>query len=389
MTIGPKSTELLMLINQQTGLADHIRMDVRDSGDVTITIPDQSYVYSKQKNEVTLLGQELLTNDLNFKDVINSLVRKTGAEGGQVKITKSFNETEQKEMIAARIIRQDESIAGEFLIDPDSNLPVYIGTEGPDGELNYMGPIEYDVELSENAFEFIIPQGAKVIDNRPEELKVKQPERNRAFSFDLSETATAMKQAHNVHGIWIDRKGRRVNSWGRIDPVTGLITTMRLEYEDGGLYIMTDDKTYFEDDGMIAVKDGQYIKSKLLFNEFVTAAALRVMTQDEMTVQKQFSEEFQREVIRVDYKNPHVHLQTIVDMDTKRPIKFDIPWTSDPIEPLDHTELIEYNVDLPPGFFEFETGPDAIVIGSHLDNQFANDPNFGIAYDDNEDLQQY
>ena len=27
-------------------------------------------------------------------------------------------------------------------------------------------------------------------------------------------------------------------------------------------------------------------------------------------------------------------------------------------------------------------------IGSHLDNQFANDPNFGIAYDDNEDLQQ-
>ena len=207
-------------------------------------------------------------------------------------------------------------------------------------------------------------------------------------AYAIEQTAAAMKKTHNVHGIFIDRQGRRVNAWGQINPDTGMITVMRLEYEDGGLYIITKDQTYFEDDGLVAVKEGQYMKCGLLFNDFISEAAQKMYDQGMMKTEKQYSEEFQCEVICVDIKQPQVHLQAIVDIETKLPIKFSIPWVSYPNEPLDYTELIEYNLDLPPGFFEFETGPDAIVIGSHLDNQFANDPNFGIAYDDNEDLQQ-
>ncbi|MHC4637476.1 MAG: zf-HC2 domain-containing protein [Planctomycetota bacterium] len=173
MTITNNSqlAEMLMLINPQTGIADHIRMDKQDTGDVIITIPGQSYIYSKDKNEVTLLGQELLTNDLNFKDVINSLIKQTNASNGHLKITKTFNKLAQQKVVVVTIIRQDESIAGEFLIDPYSKLPIYIGIEAQEGQLSYMGPIEYNINIPEDAFEFTIPKGAKVIDNRSDELK--------------------------------------------------------------------------------------------------------------------------------------------------------------------------------------------------------------------------
>lgn len=163
MKMGPKSVDMLMLINQQTGLADHIRMDAHDSGDVTITIPGQTYIYNKQKNEVTFLPQELLRNDLNFKDVINSVVEQTNAVDGRIEILNKFSDLAGKEVVFVTIIRKDESIAGQFLIDPDTNLPIYLGID-TGGKLNYMGPFEYEVNIPEDAFEFIIPQGAKVTD---------------------------------------------------------------------------------------------------------------------------------------------------------------------------------------------------------------------------------
>ena len=207
-----------------------------------------------------------------------------------------------------------------------------------------------------------------------------------AYAFE--QTAEAMKKVHNVHGIFIDRQGRRVNVWGLIDPATGLVTVMRIEYEDGGLYIITKDQTYFEDDGLVAIKDGKYINCRLVFTDFISKAAQKLQDTAEMEIKKQYNEEFQREVILVDIKQPQVHLQAVIDIDTKLPIKFSIPWVSYPNEPLDYTESIEYNVDLPLGFFDFETGPDTMTLGKHLDTQFAKDPDYGVAYDEDEDLQQ-
>ena len=206
-------------------------------------------------------------------------------------------------------------------------------------------------------------------------------------AYAIEQTAAAMKKAHNVHGIFIDRQGRRVNAWGQINPATGMITVMRLEYEDGGLYIITKDQTYFEDDALVAVKEGQYMKCGLLFNDFISEAAQKMHDQGMMKTEKQYSEEFQREVICIDIKQPQVHLQAIVDIETKLPIKFSIPWVGYPNEPLDYTELIEYNLDLPPGFFDFEVTPDTMILGKHLDTQFAKDPNYGMPYDDTEDVQ--
>jgi hypothetical protein len=170
MSMNEGAMELLILINPQTGLADHIRADVKESGDVTITIPGQTYIYSKQNNEVTLLPQELLRNDLNFKDAINSLVEQTNAVGGRIEIVNKFSDLAQRQVITVTIIRKDQSVAGEFLIDPKTHLPLYIGIAA--GEtINYMGPIQYNVDLPKDAFEFIVPKGAKVTDQRPEEMK--------------------------------------------------------------------------------------------------------------------------------------------------------------------------------------------------------------------------
>ena len=207
-------------------------------------------------------------------------------------------------------------------------------------------------------------------------------------AYAIEQTAEAMKKAHNVHGIFIDRDGRHVNAWGKIDSETGMITVMRLEYEDGGLYIINNEQTYFEDDGIKGIAEEPYIKCGLLFNDFISKAALRMQDHDMMTAREEYSEEFQREVICVDIKQSQVHLEAIIDIETKLPIKFSIPWASYPNEPLDYTELIEYNVDVPPEFFDFEIGPDVIVLGKHLDTQFSNDPHYGIIYADTEDIQQ-
>jgi len=206
-------------------------------------------------------------------------------------------------------------------------------------------------------------------------------------AYALEQTAEALKNAHNVHGIFMDRQGRRVNAWGKIDHTTGMITVMQVEYEDGGLYIITKDQTYFEDDGLVAVKEGQYIKCGLVFNDFISKAAQRLHNLGRMEIEKKISEEFHREVIVVNVKQPNVHLQAIIDTNTKLPIKFSIPWVAYPNEPLDYTELLEYDLDLPPDFFEFKLGPDTMVLGKHLDSQFSKDPAYGITYNDDEDLQ--
>ncbi len=383
---GPKQMQMIMRINPQTGYADYIRMDNPDSGNVTITVPGQTYIYNHQKNEVMLLGQEILTNDLNFKDVINSVIEQTQAADGRLEILNQFNELAGKEVISVTIIRKDESMAGQFLIDPETNLPIYFGIDAG-GQLNYMGPIEYNVPIPDDAFEFDIPENAAVNDQRPEELKSAAAP-GRPVDYNVLETAAALLSARNVHGIWIDRQGRRVESWGLLNPADGTVTKARLEYEDGGLYIMANGKTYFEDSGMKAVKDGSYFNVGVIFKDFITLAAQRIGSQGVMTVEKQFSDEFQRDVIHVDAQLPWVQLQTVVDIDTKRPIKFSIPMTTDPTEPLDYTELIEYDVDLPPNFFDFKTGPDVLVLGEHLDVQFCKDPNYGMPYDDAEDVQQ-
>ena len=206
-------------------------------------------------------------------------------------------------------------------------------------------------------------------------------------AYALEQTTEALKNAHNVHGVFMDRQGRRVNAWGKIDHTTGMITVMKVEYEDGGLYIITKDQTYFEDDGLVAVKEGQYIKCGLVFNDFISKAAQRLHNLGRMEVEKKISEEFHREVIVVNVKQPNVHLQAIIDTNTKLPIKFSIPWVAYPNEPLDYTELLEYDLDLPPDFFEFKLGPDTMVLGKHLDSQFSKDPAYGITYNDDEDLQ--
>lgn len=385
MPAGPMKADLLMRINPQTGRADHIRMQT-DSGDVTITIPGQTYMYSKQNNTVTLLPQELLRNDLNFKDVINSLVENTGAADGRIEILNQFSDRVQKQVVTVRIIRKDETVAGEFLIDPESRLPIYFGTDAG-GTLNYMGPIEYNVDIPAEAFEFAIPAGASVTDQRPEELKNRQARAPEPFSYDLRQTAAAMEGARTMHAVWIDRKGRRIESWALLNPIDGTTQKIRMQYDDGGLYIMAGGKTYFEDDGMNAVTDGYYFDTYVMFKNFIAAAAQLVQNDDIMTIEKQHSDEFGKDIIRVLVKRPWVHLEAIIDPQTKRPIALSVPFTADAAEVFDHSELIEYDIDLPDGFFDIPTGPDILTLGNHLDRQFANDPNYGMTYGDDEDIR--
>lgn len=169
-------SEMIMSINPLTGKADRLRMENPDTGEVTITIPGRTYACNQLKNEVTLLPQEMLSLDLNFKRLFSSIVENNDAIGGKIEILHAFSELAGKEVIFVNILRKNRSIAGKVLIDPKSRLPIYIGIDAG-GQLSYIGPIRYNVEIEEDTFKFIIPEDAKVIDMLPEDgKKPEQPE---------------------------------------------------------------------------------------------------------------------------------------------------------------------------------------------------------------------
>ncbi len=163
-------SEMVMLINPQTGRPDHLRLENPDTGDVTITIPGQTYACNREKNEVTLIGRELLSIDLDFKQIFSSIVENKNAIGGEIEILQAFSELADKDVILVNILRKNKTIAGKVLIDPKTRLPMYIGMDAG-GQLSYMGPFRYNIDIEKDTFEFSIPSGFKVIDTRPEELK--------------------------------------------------------------------------------------------------------------------------------------------------------------------------------------------------------------------------
>ena len=137
-----------------------------------------------------------------------------------------------------------------------------------------------------------------------------------------------------------------------IDPNTGRLTDVRMEYEDGTLIIIAGDQTYIKDGVFEAIKEGRGINPDFFLNNFIAVATQNIRDKGKIIAKEQFSEEFQRDVIVVDVIQKHVHVHAIIDIDSKRPIKLSIPRTSYHGEILDRTELIEYDVDLPEGFLE-------------------------------------
>lgn len=165
----PARSRITMLINPETGRADHIRRESTDSGDVTITIPGQTYAYVKQNNQVTLTPDELLSSSFNFKDFVNSLIYLSGAKGPRIEILQGYNDLAGTHVITVSIVRKNKTLAGRLLVDPDTKLPVFMGIDA-DGHLAYYGPIEYNVKTDDHTFEFAVPEGASVDDSRPREL---------------------------------------------------------------------------------------------------------------------------------------------------------------------------------------------------------------------------
>lgn len=165
-------SEILMAINPRTGRADRLRMDNPDTGDVTITIPGQTYACSREKKEVTFLPQELLAVNLNFKEIFSSIVNTQKAIGGRIDVRQAFSELAGKEVIFVDILRRNNSIAAKLLIEPKTRLPIYIGMD-VGGQLSYMGPIRYNVSLRADTFEFAVPAGYTVTDMRPEDFEEK------------------------------------------------------------------------------------------------------------------------------------------------------------------------------------------------------------------------
>lgn len=166
----PARSRITMLINPETGRADYVRRQSQETGDVTITIPGQTYAYVKAKNEVTLASKDVSGSSLNFRDFVNSLIYQTRAKGPRIVIFKGYNDLAGTDVVTVSIVRKNKTLAGRLLIDPETKLPIFIAIDS-NGQLIYYGPVEYDVKIDNKDFEFVIPEGASVIDTRPEELK--------------------------------------------------------------------------------------------------------------------------------------------------------------------------------------------------------------------------
>ena len=166
-TITGEQIKMWIKVNPETGENDHFYMDSPDK--TVVSTPDETYIYHKGKNVVIhLKGGGHVASHVRFGRFIEDMVDAANSMGGLVKI-KSHNIDGEKPVILL-MIETDELIL-ESKVDSNTKLPMamtlkYKGKPQPGRIGQSINEMCYDLPLPEGIFEFEIPEGAEVIEQK-------------------------------------------------------------------------------------------------------------------------------------------------------------------------------------------------------------------------------
>jgi hypothetical protein len=160
--------EIWVTTDPETGEHDHFYFDSPYS--TTVAIPGESYVYDKQTNKVThMIGGHDIRSDVRFGRFIEDMSDVAKSLGTEIRIDFVFDPGRGKEVIL--LVLEHESHTLESKIDPETKLPLsLIMKASAQPQPGYYGQsldeIYYDLPLPDGIFEFVIPEGAEVIEKQ-------------------------------------------------------------------------------------------------------------------------------------------------------------------------------------------------------------------------------
>jgi hypothetical protein len=148
-------------LNPETGDVESMCFDYVDRGEIWISTPTKSYIYYKNKKMVVLKNGPNVNSILNPYKIAEQVVQFASRFGSKVTTKEEYDKELNKNVIVYSV---KSPLAGlEFLIDPDTRLPIrggYTKMLFKNNEMmKYADEIYYNVPLPEKIFEFEMPEG--------------------------------------------------------------------------------------------------------------------------------------------------------------------------------------------------------------------------------------
>ena len=186
-------------------------------------------------------------------------------------------------------------------------------------------------------------------------------------AYAVEQTIQAMRSISSVHAYSTDWDGRKLESWLQIDPETG---EAEYQYSDYGnlLIVGTPQVSYFyhRDVNRVRIQKGKVRVSKIRYSRFFEDTVRYVQEHDgKLKFHRLFDEDLRKEVIMVHVTLPVQEIEIIIRIDpqTKLPINMEaIDTGHSPRHDIKSVDLIEYNVPVPEGIFDFEIPEGAEIV---------------------------
>ncbi|KPL22790.1 MAG: hypothetical protein AMJ75_07380 [Phycisphaerae bacterium SM1_79] len=169
-TVDGGQLDIWVTTDQETGEHDHFYFDSPHS--TTVATPGEAYIYDKQANTVThLIGGHDIRSDVRFGRFIEDMSDVAKSLDTEIRIDFVYDPDRAKEVIL--LVLEHESHTLESKIDPETKLPLSMIMKAsaqprPGHYGQSFDEIYYDLPLPEGIFEFVIPEGAEVIEKQYE-----------------------------------------------------------------------------------------------------------------------------------------------------------------------------------------------------------------------------
>jgi hypothetical protein len=169
--------EMWIELNPDTGIPEYCRSYWPKSKILNISRPDTSYQFNERANQVQINSGKLYHMDLAPAKVFEQLLLASQQDPDSVVIFHEYDQQSDKSLIV--VIWRGYKQSYKIHIDPETKLPVRMqGLENNQlgSVIKDIEQIEFNVDLSEDIFDFEIPQGASIIDHDHNQKLLNDPQ---------------------------------------------------------------------------------------------------------------------------------------------------------------------------------------------------------------------
>ena len=204
-------------------------------------------------------------------------------------------------------------------------------------------------------------------------------------AYAIEQTLEAIQQVHTIHMRCKDWDNNEFEMWVELNPKTGIPDYCRAYWPaQGVLDISRPDKSYqySERSNYVQTNSGKLyhidIAPAKMFRQIVQLSQMENPLVN-ITITHEIDSESETPVIVVLVENPKISRKVYIDPDTKLPVRMVGLKNEQLGEFIKDIDLIEYNIELPEGIFDFQIPEGARVFDHDEFGKYLRDPQYGIS----------